>query len=469
MMPLSLHPQNPHYFLFRDKPAVLIGSTEHYGAVLNADFDYVKYLGQLKADGLNLTRAFTGVYCEPAGAFAIAGNTLAPASGRLLCPFARGDAPGFAGGGNQFDLTRWDDDYFRRMKDFVARAGRHGIVVELTLFCPFYEDSMWDISPFKAGNNVNGIGNVPRTEAYTLAHKDLLAVQEATVRKIVGALKDADNLYYEICNEPYFGGVTLEWQHRIADVIADAEKDFPARHMIAQNIANEKAKIERPCPSVSLFNFHYATPPDTVGMNDSLEKALGDDETGFKGPDDATYRREGWEFLLAGGALYDHLDYSFSVDHPEGTFRYPPRQPGGGSPALRSQLRILKEFMESMDFIHMKPDRSSVRNVQPPEAASRLLAEPGQAYAMYLRGGTQANVRLDLPAGRYKVEWMSTLTGRIDKAERLTHAGGEVALSSPRYDQDVAARIVRVDGSLAGEHRPATIPPGTGAIRERGC
>ena len=444
MKPVSLHPQNPHYFLFRDKPTVLIGSTEHYGAVLNADFDYVKYLDQLKADGLNLTRTFTGVYCEPPGAFTIAGNTLVPAQGKLLCPFARSDTPGFAGGGNKFDLTRWDDAYFCRLKEFVARAGRHGIVVELTLFCPFYEDSMWDISPFKAGNNVNGIGNVPRTEVYTLKHKDLLAVQEAVAKKIVGELKDADNLYYEICNEPYFGGVSLEWQHSLADVIAAAEKDFPARHMIAQNIANEKAKIEKPHPAVSLFNFHYASPPDTVGMNYLLEKALGDDETGFKGQDDATYRREGWEFILAGGALYDHLDYSFAVDHPEGAFKYPPKQPGGGSPALRAQLRILKEFMESLDFVQMKPDSSPVKGVQPAEAAYRLLAKPGQAYALYLRGGTQANVRLDLPAGQYKAEWVSTLTGRIDKAEQVTHAGGEVTLSSPGYDQDIAVRIIRM-------------------------
>ena len=42
--PISLHPQNPHYFLYKGKPAVLITSAEHYGAVLNADFDYKKYL-----------------------------------------------------------------------------------------------------------------------------------------------------------------------------------------------------------------------------------------------------------------------------------------------------------------------------------------------------------------------------------------------------------------------------------------
>jgi hypothetical protein len=38
---LQLNPQNPHYFLFRGKPTVLITSGEHYGAVINLDFDYV--------------------------------------------------------------------------------------------------------------------------------------------------------------------------------------------------------------------------------------------------------------------------------------------------------------------------------------------------------------------------------------------------------------------------------------------
>ena len=76
--PISLHPQNPHYFLFHGKPTVLITSGEHYGAVLNRDFDYKRYLDQLKDDGLNLTRTFSGVYREVIGDFKIKDNTLAP-------------------------------------------------------------------------------------------------------------------------------------------------------------------------------------------------------------------------------------------------------------------------------------------------------------------------------------------------------------------------------------------------------
>src|SRR5437762_3996417 len=147
--PLRLHPRNPHYFLFRGKPTVLITSGEHYGAVLNLDFNYVKYLDTLAKDGLNLTRTFAGAYCEPSGAFNIASNTLAPSPNRFICPWARSDRPGYANGGNKFDLTKWDEAYFKRLRDFLAKASKRGIVVELNLFCPMYEESQWRLSPQK--------------------------------------------------------------------------------------------------------------------------------------------------------------------------------------------------------------------------------------------------------------------------------------------------------------------------------
>ena len=48
---LALHPRNPRYFVYRGQPTVLVGSGEHYGAVLNPDFDYRTYLATLAADG----------------------------------------------------------------------------------------------------------------------------------------------------------------------------------------------------------------------------------------------------------------------------------------------------------------------------------------------------------------------------------------------------------------------------------
>lgn len=322
MKPIALHPENPHYFLFRGEPTILITSGEHYGAVLNLDFDYIPYLDELNARGFNLTRIFTGAYVEPSGAFNIQNNTLAPASGRFICPWARSSTPGYANGGNKFDLNRWDANYFQRLKDFCHQANQRGVVVEIALFCPYYGDEQWDLSPLNVSNNVNGVGDVPREETLTMKHPSLVALQDEMARKVVHELRGFDNIYYEVCNEPYFGGVTLDWQNHIIATIVNAEADFPAKHLIAQNIANGSDKIDNPNPAVSIFNFHYAN-PDAVKLNYNLDKVIGDDETGFKGTDNLPYRTEGWHFLLAGGGMYDNLDYSFTADQENGTFEFP--------------------------------------------------------------------------------------------------------------------------------------------------
>ena len=441
--PIALHPVNPHVFNFRGKPTILVGSTEHYGAVLNLDFDSAPYLDELQRSGLNLTRLFSGTYREVPGTFNIRDNTLAPKPGRFLCPWARA--------GERFDLQHWDDAYFERLRSFLAEASARGVVVELSLFCPLYEDALWNVNPMNARNNVNGVGNCPRTEVFTKTHADLLAVQEALVRKIVSELKDFDNLFYEICNEPYFGGVTLDWQAHIAATIADAENERSHRHLIAQNIANGKARVENPDPHVSILNFHYASPPDTVGLNYGLGRPIGDDETGFRGTGDRVYRVEAWDFLLAGGTLFDNLDYSFTTDHEDGTAPVADPTPGGGGPTLRTQLKILKDFLEGFDFLHMAPDTRSIATVLPEDhpPSLRVLSEPGKAYAIYVHGGTWTEIAIDVPPGNYRAEWVEPRTGKVAKAEDLDllHApraqgGVRAILRSPEYTEDIALRIV---------------------------
>lgn len=384
--PIALHPDNPHYFLWQGKPAVLITSAEHYGAVLNLDFDYRRYLDTLAAEGMMMTRTMSGTYCEPDGAFNITRNTLAPLPKKFITPWARSDQPGYAGGGNKFDLTRWDEAYFKRLRDFMSHAQRRGIVVEFTFFCPMYEDKQWNLSPMNAQNNVNGFGAIGRDDVHTLdKNGGLLAVQEALTRKLVTELNSFDNLLLEICNEPYFGGVTMAWQHRIADVMVETERSLPKKHLITQNIANNQAKIENPHPAVSVFNFHYATPPDTVGMNYHLNKVIGDNETGFRGTNNVPYRTEAWDFVLAGGGLYNNLDYSFVAGHEDGTYVYPATQPGGGNPQFRREMKILRDFIHGFDFIRMKPDNSVVVGGVPPGGTARALVEPGKAIAIYVR------------------------------------------------------------------------------------
>jgi hypothetical protein len=193
---------------------------------------------------------------------------------------------------------------------------------------------------------------------------------------------------------------------------------------------------------VSIFNFHYATPPDTAPINYGLNKVIGDNETGFKGTNDLPYRVEGWEFILAGGGLYNNLDYSFTAGHEDGTFVYPAKQPGGGNPVLRRQIRILKDFIHSFDFLRLKPNNYVIKGGVPTGATARALVEAGKAYAIYVKGGAQASLKLDLLPGQYRAQWLNTRTGAIEKSETIKHPGGIATIVSPDYTEDIALRLV---------------------------
>ena len=432
--PISLHLDNPHYFLWRGKPTILITAGEHYGAALNLDFDYLSYFKELKAHSFNLTRIFSGAYREVPGSFNITGNTLAPAPGKFVCPWARS--------GDKFDLTKWDETYFKRLKDFIAKAADAGVVVELVFFCTMYDDAVWQASPMNARNNVNGIGKVDKYEVYGSARGDLFDAQRKMVLKLVTELNAFDNLYYEVCNEPYErGGLTKEWNDAIVAAIVDTEAALPNKHLIAQGFDRSPKAIADLNPQVSVLNFHGAK-PEVARANLHLNKVLAFDESGGSDRSDRKYRTEAWDWIMSGGAVYDHLDFYFTTDRPDGSAPLPPGTPGGGGPQLRRQLKILKNFIERFDFIHMTPADNLVEKTAG-SGTVRVFAEQGRAYAIYINGGSQVRLTLELPAGNYKAEWLSPKTGNVERAHLLRHPGGKEQFLSPAYSEDIALRLQR--------------------------
>ncbi len=480
--PLRLHPKNPNYFQFRGQSAILVGATEHYGAVVNRDFAYQAYLDTIASDHLNLTRLFVGSYYEKANAFGIRNNTLAPAAGRALLPWARSATPGAADGGAKLDLARWDPAYFERLRSFVAEAGKRGIVVEIVLFSSYYGDG-WPLSPLNAANNVNGIGAVAREKATTLGDEKLVAEQEKLVRKLALELRDFDNVYYEIQNEPWADHEqpvdvvhpmllpadlpsaawknrvdlalpeSLAWQARIAAVISETEARLGVHHLIAQNFCNHRYPLRDVDPRVSILNFHYAW-PEAATLNLGLRRAVAFDETGFatahdrvSAPDtDATYRRQAWEFLMAGGAAFDLLDYSFTVGHEDGTFVND--APGGGSPALRRQLRILKDFLHGFDITDLEARPRLV--VSAPGAFTQSIGTK-KKRGVYLWGGARTSLVVDLPEGEWRAEWTDPVSGVVTSSPSFRHPGGHHVLESPAYGQDIALRLTNEQASEKGK------------------
>lgn len=465
--PLMLNPANPHYFLFRGKPLVIISSGEHYGAVINPDFDYLKYLNTLQAEGMVYTRIFSGTYFERAGSFGIEKNTLAPAPGKALLPWKRSTEPGAVCGGNKFDLDQWDENYFTRLRSFISEASKRGIIVEISLFSSIY--SYWDIQVWNRNNNINIKEEITKAAVQTVNNGPVLKYQESFVRKIVSELNNFDNIIYEIQNEPwsdhtvtatqkseYFNRQdfaqpgtewrnnvdiadqeSLEWQKKIAAIITDEESKLPNRHLIAQNYCNFYFPVTEVDPWVSVMNFHYNYPV-VVEQNFAWNRVIGFDESGFAGSEDLTYRKQAWNFIIAGGGLFNNLDYSFAVGEEDG--KAINKAPGGGSAELRIQLKVLFNFIHSFSFIKMKPDREVV--VQSPGAFARVLSEPGKQYALYLHNGTRCDLHLSLPPGKYITDWINTKDGISLKSEKLNHKGGTIILQSPEYKEDIALRIL---------------------------
>jgi hypothetical protein len=451
--PISQYLANPHYFSYRNKPLLLISSGEHYGAVINIDFDYRKYLATLKRSGLNLTRLFIGTYVENADAFGIVNNTLAPARNRLLCPWARSNTPGYINGGSKFDLNSWDETYFTRLKDFMKTAAENEVVVECTFFSSFYWDGQYAMSPLHFKNNITLTDSVPYKDLQAGRHPAYFPYQQALVRKLVTELNDFDNLYYEIQNEPWAdhpdsmkvttdyytaadlkdagqvwkrkveiaGPQSLQWQVMIADIITATEKPLPKKHLISQDVANFGISCTRVYAKAQVLNFHYAL-PEAITDNYHWNKIIAFNETGFSLQDPEVYRRQAWRFILSGGAAFNHLDYSFVVGGEEGTNgAFPPHSSGG--PVIRKGLSILVQFMKRLDLAKLQPDRQFVVAAPGTNFYSMKTSDERQ-FTVYLENGKEGELRLLLPKGKYKEEWMNAKTGLLLQINEWMHQGG---------------------------------------------
>ena len=90
--PVSISKVNSHYFSYKDRPIILITSDHHYGAIIDKDFDYVKFLEYLSVNGMNLTRIYPGGMFEAPDKY-MPGNPLGPLPGRQLLPWLKSGEP----------------------------------------------------------------------------------------------------------------------------------------------------------------------------------------------------------------------------------------------------------------------------------------------------------------------------------------------------------------------------------------
>ena len=211
---------------------------------------------------------------------------------------------------------------------------------------------------------------------------------------------------------------------------------------------------------MDIANYHYvhiSNIPDFDSLL-RLNKVISMDETmgSLIHADVNDVRVEAWDFILHGGGAYDNLSWEYTPSTPQGT---------RGADTIRQYLQHLQQFMSAFHFVQMKYS-PEVLTLLPAKAITRVLAEKGKQYAVYIHhskpydivpkisdfvskyeadtSSFKDTVALLLPAGTYAVQWYNPAKGTwYGKPEVLQHAGGNHTFHTPRLTTDIALSINR--------------------------
>ena len=290
-------------------------------------------------------------------------------------------------------------------------------------------------------NNVQGVAVADRW-AFFDPNGPLLEFQKALTRQAAEELRGFDNIYFEICNEPYSRhdhGYFADWHGVIAETLR-AETNA----LIAVNYNNRMQRLERLIPQTDIVNFHYAHPM-AAAYNYHLDIVLADDETGFAGQSPVPYRREAWRFFLSGGAMFSHLDYSFTTAHPDGGFIVTGATPGYGSAELRAQFGFLRKTLEAAKIWELMP-MNEIFAWNSGAASAAAMGQPGKRYIVYDDGdGGLEKHGLGLPAGNYAIRWLDPVTCKEIYTETKTHGGNYLRLLAPNVPGEVVVILEKAN------------------------
>jgi hypothetical protein len=488
MTPIRIHPSNPKLFEFRGKPLVLLTATEHYGGVINREFDFEPYLHNSAENGITLTRLF--MLFRELQSSQNPYSTCKPESTDYITPFERA-GPGHALDGlPKYDLDRPNAEFYDRLHQFVTIASECGIIVEVTLFSNTYSPDVWSLNPLNASNNINDLEQIEWAEYNTARHPNIHARQLSHTQRIVEELNPYDNVIFEICNEPGGGNNSRpenpspsevdQWQVGIAQVIRQVEAGLLNKHLIAGQEAFTYHPWEQPSTKsfrdypIDVVNMHPL--PNTTYDGNAWHqgefmskqlclravrdfclatyhepKPLNFDEDNvasrFRDPDGWTiHRKRAWTTLMSGGH-YDVIDFSI----------YPHAETG--TPASRRHIRIwmkhLSEFIHGLDLSVARPLGNELVETQPEHTLAATLSVPDEKWCIYLAdereldepgcGDTiEGDLAVILPSGTYAVSCYSPVTGMESPALRI-NGGSDTKLRLPPFRHDIVILIHRTD------------------------
>ena len=406
--PLRVSQINPRYFTDDSGQAVYLTGSHTWlnlqdGSPYKFDYDgFLDFLQQYNHNFLRLWAWESTIWAVPDSSK----MRLSP------LPFER-TGPGLALDGKpKFDLTKFSQEYFSRLRQRVIAARDRKLYVGIMLFQGFSvsrksknrKASPWPGHPFHKDNNVNSIdGDINADgegyEVHTLANPAITGYQEAYVRKVIDTVNDLDNVIYEISNECHNG--STEWHYHIIRFIHDYEKTKPKQHPVWMSFQWDG--IEGSGTDANLFN----SPAETVSPVGDDKRLYRDDPPPADGSKviiadtDHLWGIGGnvswaWQSFLRGlNPIF--MDSYIESLHNKTSDLDPKWEP------LRKAMGHTLTYAEKMNLIKMTP-RGDLAST------GYCLANPGTEYLIYQPESGQT-FHVDLEPASYEYEWFNTQTG----------------------------------------------------------
>ncbi|MCL2880860.1 MAG: hypothetical protein FWF29_11510 [Treponema sp.] len=435
----------------------------------NSRFDYKQYLDALAAYGLNYTRIYPGVSIHKPGGQNRKNDTLGPGE-YLITPWARSNTPGYAGGGNKFDLDKWDNDFFARLGDFLNYANEKDIIVEICFFNSIHKQS-FEYCPLHRDANVQGVGCDSFMDYETLFNKQLVAVQLKYVEKVITETNKYNNVIYEFCDEPTIDGTKAKdaypWLDALITHATAIEDKLPRKHLFAQqimvgvdfseddriaiNVAQYTTSQARQVGGYTALQDFYHRTGKPIEMNETVS-ALSEPAY-YERDVVAASRLESWEFMVGGGAGFNQLNACFTYLNPAGN--HPDNH------RILAGLRNLRNFIESMDYVKMTHDNNTIKELSVGGRISGM-SEAGKQYAFYMHhcftnyrrwhpthyvpveGEYNTVVSMEIKEGEYNLTFVNPADLAVISEQKIQSTGEEIKIQCPRYTLDIALKIIKV-------------------------
>lgn len=431
---LRVHPANPRYFTDDSGNVIYMTGSHVWNNLIDMGkddppqpFDFPGYLDFLQRYGHNFIRlwAWDSVIWNTKANGTLGKDFIHNVAPQ---PWAR-TGPGDALDGKaRFDLTKFDPDYFGRLRERVASAGERGIYVSVMLFEGwglFHANRRsqatvgwaWRSHPFHPDNNVNGIGadlggEDDRPKVHSLTNPEATAIQEAYIKKVVDTVDDLDNVLYEVINE----GGDKDWDWWVVNTIHDYEKTKPQQHPVgitghgAERLASMLAS---PADWISpgRADGYAEEPPAWDGEKVSL---LDTDHVWGVGGNHAWV----WKSFARGHnpLFMDPYDGEILGERFDPKFEL-----------LRLNLGYAMRYAKKMNMAEMIPYNDLA-------STQYCLANPGVEYLVYLPDGGKVTVDLSGEPGPFAVEWFNPRAGTA--TDGGTSAGGGKMEFAVPFDGD---------------------------------